>query len=122
MMPGVTHLPLASITWAPAGAFTVAPTALILPFSSRTAPLAITGPAAVRIVALRMTVGRDGNGWYVDAYGFVMRPVLAAAGCGFCAAATGACWARGSSACAIIAAAMTSGVTIRKCIKKPPGG
>jgi hypothetical protein len=31
MMPGVTNFPLASITCAPAGAFTVAPMAAILP-------------------------------------------------------------------------------------------
>ena len=59
MTPGVTHLPLASITTASAGASTVWPTAATLPFCSRIDPRSIAGPAAVRIVALRMTVARD---------------------------------------------------------------
>ena len=60
--PGVTHLPLASITTASAGALTFWPTATIFPFCSRIEPRSIAGPAAVRIIALRMTVGREGNG------------------------------------------------------------
>ena len=54
--PGVTHLPVASMTVASAGAFTVWPTAATLPFWSRSDPRSIAGPAAVRIVALRMSV------------------------------------------------------------------
>ena len=38
------------------------PTAAILPSRSRTLPLRMRGPAAVRIVTLRMTVVRDGEG------------------------------------------------------------
>ena len=62
MMPGVTHLPAASIEIASAGALTVWPTAVTRPSCSRIAPRSIAGPAAVRIVALRMTVVRDGRG------------------------------------------------------------
>jgi len=70
MMPGVTYFPCASIvTTASAGVATFAPTATILPSRSRIDPLRITGPAAVRIVALRISVARDGNGAYVDGYG-----------------------------------------------------
>ena len=60
--PGVTHLPVASMTAASAGALTVAPTAATLPFCSRIEPRSMTGPAAVRIVALRMTVVRAASG------------------------------------------------------------
>src|SRR5689334_11915995 len=65
MIPGVTYLPVPSITSASAGAVTFAPTCAILPFVRSTAPLRIVGPAAVRIVTLRMTVGRDAYGRYV---------------------------------------------------------
>src|SRR5256885_14383543 len=65
MMPGVTYLPAPSITSASAGAFTVAPTAAIFPFCITVAPFLISGPAAVRMLTLRMTVVRDGNGVYV---------------------------------------------------------
>ena len=65
MMPGVTYLPAPSITSASAGASTVAPTSAILPSRMSTLPLRIVGPAAVRIVTLRISVGRDGNGGYV---------------------------------------------------------
>src|SRR5690349_12668844 len=64
-MPGVTHLPWPSMTTAPAGASTDAPTATSLPSRMSRAPLRMTGPAAVRMFTLRMTVGRDGNGRYV---------------------------------------------------------
>ena len=67
MMPGVTYFPCASIvTTKSAGVATFAPTATILPPRSRIEPLRIAGPAAVRIVALRISVARDGNGAYVD--------------------------------------------------------
>ena len=62
MMPGVTNLPVPSITTASAGAFTLAPTASILPSFSRIAPFVMRGPAAVRIVTFWMTVVLDGNG------------------------------------------------------------
>ncbi len=45
MMPGVTYLPAASITVAPAGIATVAPISATLPFSSRTMPGANLRPA-----------------------------------------------------------------------------
>src|SRR5688572_3488696 len=63
--PGVTYLPVPSMTTASAGAFTVAPISTILPSRRRIDPLRIAGPAAVIMVALRMTVGRDGYGTYV---------------------------------------------------------
>src|ERR1700686_1984422 len=65
MMPGVTYLPAPSMTIASAGALTAAPTAAIFPFWSRIAPFRIIGPAAVRMLTLRITVGREGNGVYV---------------------------------------------------------
>jgi hypothetical protein len=63
--PGVTYLPPASITTAPAGASTLCPTEAILPSRISTAPPRITGPAAVRIVAFRMSIAGAGTGWYV---------------------------------------------------------
>src|SRR5919109_1280499 len=65
MRPGVTNLPLPSITTASDGASTELPTATIFPSRIRIEPFSTRGPAAVRIVALRMTVGREGNGVYV---------------------------------------------------------
>src|SRR5256885_13256563 len=65
MIPGVTYLPVPSMTIASDGAVTLAPTCAILPFTSNTDPLRIVGPAAVRIVTLRITVGRDANARYV---------------------------------------------------------
>src|SRR5690349_12027112 len=65
MMPGVTYLPVPSMTTASAGAFTLGPTWAILPFVRSTAPFRMVGPAAVRIVTFRMTVGREANGRYV---------------------------------------------------------
>ena len=62
MIPGVTYLPAPSITSASAGELTVAPTAAIFPFWSRIAPFRIRGPAAVRMLTLRITVVRDGKG------------------------------------------------------------
>ena len=64
MMPGVTHLPVPSITMRAGGRVDGRrrPRA-ILPSRSRIAPFRIAGPAAVRIVALRMSVGREGSGW-----------------------------------------------------------
>src|SRR3954447_7794229 len=85
MIPGVTHFAVASITTASAGAFTVCPTAATLPSRSRIDPCSIGGPAAVRIVASRISVVRDGNGLYVDAYAFGTTgadPVCCGAGSG----------------------------------------
>ena len=65
MIPGVTYLPVPSITTASLGAVTLAPTAAILPSRSSTLPFRIVGPAAVRMVTLRMSVVRDGKGLYV---------------------------------------------------------
>src|SRR5687767_537387 len=64
-MPGVMYFPAPSITTASAGASTVAPTAAIFPFCMRIAPFLISGPAAVRMLTLRISVVRDGNGAYV---------------------------------------------------------
>ena len=55
--PGVTNLPLPSITVAPAGTSTDAPTATITPSFTRIVPLATTGPAAVSSVAFRIANG-----------------------------------------------------------------
>lgn len=65
MIPGVTYLPVPSITTASDGAVTEVPTATILPSRSRIDAFCIIGPAAVIIVALRMSVVREGNGVYV---------------------------------------------------------
>src|SRR6185503_228791 len=51
IIPGVTYFPVPSITNASAGAFTVVPTATILPSRKSTEPFAIEGPPAVIIVA-----------------------------------------------------------------------
>ena len=61
MMPGVTYLPRAVDHDRVGGRVDVAPTAAIFPLEQhRAAP--IVGPAAVRMVTLRMTVGCDGSG------------------------------------------------------------
>src|SRR5579863_826637 len=70
MIPGVTYRPCPSITTASGGASTDAPTAMIFPSRSRIDASCITGPAAVRIVAPRITVVRDANGVYVLGNGF----------------------------------------------------
>ena len=62
MMPGVTHLPVASTTVTPAGASIPRPTAAILPSRSRTEPPSIRSPTAVRIVALVIRTGVEGSG------------------------------------------------------------
>src|ERR1700716_886229 len=70
MIPGVTYLPRPSIVrTASAGAAMFAPTATILPLRIRIDPLRIAGPAAVKIVAFRISVACDGNRTYVDGYG-----------------------------------------------------
>src|SRR4051812_41795358 len=82
MTPGVTYLPVPSMTTASAGASTVAPTATIFPSRTTRAPWGMRGPAAVRIVALRITVGREGKRAYVlgkgSAFGVESPPRLAA--------------------------------------------
>src|ERR1043166_3857666 len=70
MIPGVTYLPVPSITTASAGAVIDVPTAAIFPLRNSTEPFAIEGPAAVMIVALRISVVRLGNGLYVLGKGF----------------------------------------------------
>ncbi len=63
MMPGVTHLPVPSMIVTPAGrAVSEPPTATILPSANTITPFSIRWPVAVRIVAPRMAVGRDGRG------------------------------------------------------------
>ncbi len=56
MMPGVTYLPVPSITTASAGASIDVPTETIFPSRSRIDAFCIVGPAAVMIVALRISV------------------------------------------------------------------
>ena len=65
MMPGVTYLPVPSITTASAGALIDVPTDTIFPSRNRIDAFCIVGPAAVIIVALRISVVCDGNGTYV---------------------------------------------------------
>src|SRR5579883_719797 len=65
MMPGVTYLPVPSITTASAGAAICEPTATTLPSRIRSEASCSAGPAAVRIVACWMTVTREGKGVYV---------------------------------------------------------
>src|SRR6476661_1951415 len=62
MIPGVTYLPVPSMTTASDGAVTLVPTSAILPSRRSTLPLRMVGPAAVRIVTLRISVGRDAKG------------------------------------------------------------
>src|SRR3972149_2425270 len=106
MMPGVTYFPAPSMNTASAGAITVGPTATILRSWRRIAPFRISGPAAVKMFTLRITVGRDANGAYVlgkgSALGTLSAPApgggpgffaVSAAGLGACAGAVGGCWA-----------------------------
>ena len=65
MIPGVTYFPVPSITNASAGATIFVPTAAIFPSRNRIDPFAIVGPAAVNIVAFRISVVRRGKGLYV---------------------------------------------------------
>src|SRR6266404_1771663 len=69
-IPGVTYLPVPSITKASVGALIETPTAAIFPSRNNTEPLRIDGPAAVIIVAFRIRVGRPGKGRYVLGNGF----------------------------------------------------
>jgi len=62
MSPGVTNLPVPSITTASAGTAMSLPTAAIFPSLSNTDPPSMRGPTAVRIVAYLITVVFDGNG------------------------------------------------------------
>ena len=62
MIPGVTNLPLASITSVPAGTSRFRPTSMILPPRMRRSPPSISSPAAVMIVAPRMRVGPEASG------------------------------------------------------------
>src|SRR5262245_5540312 len=65
MIPGVTNLPVPSITRASGGTVTFAPTATIFPSRRTIVPFWMRGPVAVRIVALRIAMGPDGTAWYV---------------------------------------------------------
>src|SRR5947209_15387684 len=60
MMPGVTTLPPASITFAPAPAFTFGPASANLPLRISTLPLAIVPWVTVMILALRITTSAGG--------------------------------------------------------------
>jgi hypothetical protein len=68
MMPGITYRPVPSMTCAPAGTDTLAPTAAIFPFRIRTVPFSMVPRLAVMIVA------------------FVMATSVPAAGTGTCRA------------------------------------
>jgi hypothetical protein len=84
MTPGVTHFPAASMISASAGAVTAGPTAAILPSRSRMDPRSIAGPLAVRIVALQISIVREGKGLYVEMKGLGVdaEPVCGVADCG----------------------------------------
>ena len=56
MMPGITNIPSASITSAPAGTSTLAPTSAIFPSRIRIAPGDRIPPVTVSTVAPRITV------------------------------------------------------------------
>ncbi len=66
--PGVTYLPVPSTTTASAGGSTFAPTATMRPSLNRMAPVGISWPVAVMIVAFRIRTGGLGWRWYVDRY------------------------------------------------------
>ena len=51
MIPGITNLPVASITLAPRGTVTFRPTSAIFPSRMSTEPFSIVPLATVRIVA-----------------------------------------------------------------------
>src|SRR4051812_47527837 len=55
MIPGITNRPVPSIAFASGGAFTFAPTSLILPSSIQMEPLRMVPPVTVRTVAFRIT-------------------------------------------------------------------
>src|SRR3954462_134609 len=82
MMPGVTNLPVASITLALASlALTFSPTAAILPSRMRIEPFLMVPCDAVRIVALRIKVSR-GAAWaaaeLAPRAAFALRPAVCA--------------------------------------------
>ena len=62
MIPGVTKRPVPSITCAPAGTATLAPTAAILPSRITIVPFSIVPLAAVMMVALVMATSRAAGG------------------------------------------------------------
>ena len=86
-MPGVTYFPVPSMTTASAGAFTVAPTETTFPSCMRIVPFRMSGPAAVKMFTLRITVGRDGYGVYVLGNGLAFGAESAPAPGPVCAAA-----------------------------------
>src|SRR5712692_10433927 len=102
IMPGVTYLPVPSMTRASTGALMEVPTAAIFPSRSRTDPFWIEGPAAVMIVALRINVVRRRNGWYVlgkgSALGIDVPPGPGGAGVvsELRAVESFGCWAKGT--------------------------
>lgn len=58
MIPGVTNLPVPSITMTPAGiGVSAAPTEVILPSEKNTTPLSIWPPSPSKMVTLRIAVG-----------------------------------------------------------------
>src|SRR4051794_29412451 len=70
MRPGVTNLPVPSITVAPggAGAAVSLSTETILPSAKSSDARESSGPAAVRIVAFRIRTGGAAGRWYVETY------------------------------------------------------
>ena len=94
MMPGVIQRPAASITSAPAGTATFAPTAAIRPSRITIVPRGIVPLLAVMMVALVIAISRDGAGTGM---------VSAGAGTGLCPAAAGGApcaWTRDGAAIA----------------------
>jgi hypothetical protein len=63
MSPGVTNLPVPSTTVVPGGTVVSRPTATTLPFAKRMDAPVSSVPAAVRMVALRMSTGGWARRW-----------------------------------------------------------
>src|SRR5262245_20471770 len=122
MMPGVTYLPPPSMMTASAGAVTVAPTLTIRPPCIRIAPFGIVGPAAVMIVTLRITVGRDGYGTYVlgngSAFGTLSAPAPGAGGAGAGVVAWAATCVASNSAARGIRGRIVEGVRVGQILPK----
>src|SRR5690349_23988239 len=66
MTPGMTYLPVASTTSAPAGTCTLAPTPTILPPRMTTVPLGIAGPLMGSTVPPRIAIARSCANTEVD--------------------------------------------------------
>jgi hypothetical protein len=76
MMPGMTYLPVPSMTWAPAGTARSFPTAAIFPFRIRMVPLSIVPWLAVMMVALVTATSVPAGGMVTLSTGLAGRPAL----------------------------------------------